>query len=590
MDRVRIIQFVFGLSLVAIIFRLFYWQVIKSDELSAMADSQRITTEEVVAPRGEILFSDGSILASSEPVFAVYAQPKVILDRLTTAKALAPFYAQNYYGQAWKEKEKKLISADDYLNFNKEKENDLQQAEETILEKLSQDLYWVGLNFSVNLEQKQTIQKLNLSGVGFDEKTRRFYPEGSSSAHLLGFIGSDSYGADKGYFGIEGYYNGELRGKNGQLVEEKDAHGLPILIGEYNLRDSTPGKTLVLNIDRTMQFILEKNLKSGIEKYQAKSVSGVVMDPNTGAILAMASYPNYDPSSYKGFPKEFFKNPITVDGYEPGSTFKVLVMAAAINEGLVTPETKCDICYGPLPIDKYMIRTWNNQYEANATMTDVIVHSDNIGMVFAARKLGLEKFYSYLQKFGFDSPSGIDVEDESAPGLKPLKDWGDIDLATGSFGQGISVNAMQLVKAIASIANGGKLMEPHIVGKVVDDKGTTVISPRVLGEPISQKTAQAVTQMMVDAVEKGEAKYFKLKGYRVAGKTGTAQIPVAGHYDPTKTIASFVGFGPADAPRFVMLIRYDQPGKSIYGAETAAPTFFQIAKEYFNYLNIPPTN
>lgn len=590
MSRIKVIQVVFVFSLVLIVLRLFYWQIIKSDELSALADSQRITSREVVAPRGDILFSDGSILASSEPVFSVFAQPKLITDKVVIASELAKFDAEVSYGKAWAETENNLITAQDVANLNKEKEQKIKELEAKILIKISQNLFWVSLNFNVDLNQKQQIEKLHFEGIGFDEKTRRYYPEGSSSAHLLGFIGADSYGIDKGYFGVEGYYEGELRGKNGQLIQERDAHGIPILIGKYNLRDSTPGKKLILNIDRTMQFILENKLKLGIEKYQAKSVSGVVLDPKTGAVLAMASYPNYDPASYTDYPKEYFRNPITVDGYEPGSTFKVLVMAAGINEGLVAPQTNCDICGGSLLVDKYTIRTWNNQYQPNATMTDVIIHSNNIGMVFVARKLGVQKFYEYLQKFGFDSESGIDVEDEYTPFLKPFNKWSDIDLTTGSFGQGISVNALQLVKAVASIANGGKLMEPHIVGQVVDSKGVSVITPRVLGTPISAETASAITEMMVQAVEKGEAKFFKPKGYSIAGKTGTAQIPVAGHYDPTKTVASFVGFAPADDPRFVMLIRYEQPTKSIYGAETAAPTFFEVATEYFNYLNIPPKN
>jgi cell division protein FtsI/penicillin-binding protein 2 len=588
MSRVKIIQIVFVVSLVLIILRLFYWQVIKSDELSALADLQRITTREVVAPRGDILFSDGSILASSEPIFLVFAQPKLVADKVLVARELGKIYTEVEYSNVWKEREKTLVSAEEYLAFNKEKEDKQKELEAKLLEKLSSNLFWVSLNFNVNLAQKQSIEKMNFAGIGFDEKTRRFYPEGSSSAHLLGFIGADSYGSDKGYFGVEGYYEGELRGKNGQLVQERDAHGTPILIGKYNLRDSTPGKQLVLNIDRTMQFILENKLKIGIEKYQAKSVSGIVLDPKTGGVLAMASYPNYDPGSYRDFAKEFFRNPITVDGYEPGSTFKVLVMAAGINEGVVTPTTQCDICGSPLQMDKFTIRTWNNKYQTNATMTDVIVHSDNIGMVYVARKLGLEKFYDYMQKFGFDSPSGADVEDEYTPFLKPLDKWSEIDLATGSFGQGISVNAMQLIKAVASIANGGKLMEPHVVARVVDKNSTTEITPRVLGTPISADAAKQVTEMMVRAVEDGEAKFYKPKGYTVAGKTGTAQIPVAGHYDPNKTVASFVGFAPADDPKFVMLIRYEQPTKSIYGSETAAPTFFEIAKEYFNYLNIPP--
>ncbi len=269
-------------------------------------------------------------------------------------------------------------------------------------------------------------------------------------------------------------------------------------------------------------------------------------------------------------------------------------MAAGINEGLVTPETRCDICNAPLPVSNYVIKTWNNQYMDNPTMTDVIIHSDNTGMVFVARKLGQDKMFDYIKKFGFGDVTGVDLQDEQSPDLRPLKDWKEIDLATSSFGQGISVTELQLVRAISSIANGGKLFEPHVVDTISDGKETYVVQPRIVGEPLKEETTKQVVQMMVDAVDKGEAQFYKkragVENYKIAGKTGTAQIAVAGHYDATKTIASFVGFAPADNPKFVMLVRYDQPTASIYGAETAAPTFFEIARDLFTYYGIAPVN
>jgi cell division protein FtsI/penicillin-binding protein 2 len=237
----------------------------------------------------------------------------------------------------------------------------------------------------------------------------------------------------------------------------------------------------------------------------------------------------------------------------------------------------------------FTIRTWNNKYYENTTLKDVIVHSDNTGMVFVANKLGLDKFYSYIENFGFGKPTNIDLEDESVPDIREKSDWREIDLATASFGQGIAVTPIQMVRAVAAIANGGNLMEPHVVGKIVDEKGTYEIKPKVIRRVLKEPAAQLVKEMMVAAVDEGEAKVFKPKGFKVAGKTGTAQIPVAGHYDPNKTIASFVGFAPADDPKFVMLVRYDQPSSSIYGAETAAPTFFEIAKQLFPYFKIAPS-
>lgn len=575
--RLRVIQTFIYLSFVAIVARLWFWQIIESDNLTARAEEQRVSSKTLLAPRGSILYSDGSVLAASEPNFALFAQPKIIKQKDLVAKELAEIiWGYEHKEDSQIEEKDKLTQT---LNLKVE-----------FLEKLSKDLFWVSLNKKVDLETKLKIDKKNFYGVGFDPGLTRFYPEGSSSAHLLGFVSADDYGADTGYFGLEGFYNGELRGKNGSLIEDKDAMGLPILIGTYKVKDARAGASLTLNIDRTIQHIVENNLKVDIEKYGAKGASALVMEPATGAILALASYPNYDPSDVTNFAKEYFKNPIVADGYEPGSTFKVLVMAAALNEGLVTPETICDICFGPYRIGGFTIRTWNGQYRENSTMTDVIVHSDNVGMVFTAQKLGVDKLYDYLQKFGIGKPTEVDLQDEYSPTIREKKDWKEIDLVTASFGQGISVTVLQLIKAVATIANGGILMEPHIVKSIQDEDKVTVISPREIERPITPETAKQVSEMMVKAVSQGEAKFYAPKGFKIAGKTGTAQIPVAGHYDPTKTIASFIGFAPADNPRFVMLVRFDQPSASIYGAETAAPTFFDIAKEIFTYYRITPSN
>jgi len=503
-------------------------------------------------------------LVSSNPVFSLYGLPKVIDSdqKVKIARSLS-----------------KILSKDpDDSDFVKDIGN-----------KLSQNLYWVPLKKNVTALQKKQIEELNLQGIGFAQDTSRFYPEGSSSAHLLGFLGSDAKGAGKGYFGLEGYYDGELKGISGSIKNERDALGLPILIGNFFTTEARNGKNLSLNVDATVQFILEKNLKAGMEKYGAKAASAVVMDPVTGGILALSSFPNYDPANYFDYPKEYYKNSVVADQYEPGSTFKVLVMAAALNEDLVKPDTKCDICAGPVSLGGFTIRTWNNQYRPDGTMKDIIVHSDNTGMVFTAKKLGLDKFYSYFQNFGFGEPTGIDLQDESSPEIRPKSNWKEIDLATASFGQGIAVTPIQMVSAVAAIANGGNLMEPHVVKEIKDENGSFEIKPKIIRQVINSSTAQLMKEMMVAAVEEGEARVFRTKGFRVAGKTGTAQIPVAGHYDSTKTIASFVGFAPADNPKFVMLVRYDEPSSSIFGAETAAPTFFNIAKQLFLYYKIAPT-
>lgn len=563
--RILWIKGFFLLFFLAILMRLFYWQIIKAPFLQAQAEDQHFTQTQVEALRGNIYFSDHSILASSNPSFSLYGLPKT-------------------------------LSKDEVVNISYklakvliEDGNDLDGLAKNIINKLSLDLYWVSLKKNITFEKKQEIDKLNLSGIGFDQASSRFYPEGSSSAHLLGFVGSDSKGGAKGYFGLEGFYDGELKGVSGFIRNEKDALGLPILIGNFLNTNVKNGKDLTLNIDRSVQFIVEEAMKRGIEKYDAKAASAVVMDPKSGAILALASFPNYDPLKYYNFPKEYYKNSIVADQYEPGSTFKVLVMVAALNENLVKPDTKCDICSGPISLGGFEIRTWDNKYYPDTSMKDVIIHSDNTGMVFAGKKLGLDKFYSYLQNFGFGNSTNIDLQDESSPDIRPKSNWREIDLATASFGQGIAVTPIQMVTAVSTIANGGFLMEPHIVSEIKDEHGLYEVKPKIIRQVLNKSASDTMKEMMVAAVEEGEAKFFRIKGFKIAGKTGTAQIPVAGHYDPTKTIASFVGFAPADDPKFIMLVRYDQPTASIFGAETAAPTFFEIAKELFSYYKIAPS-
>lgn len=563
--RIFWIKSFFLIFFLAIVVRLFYWQVVQAEYLQAQAEGQYFTNIEVGASRGNIYFFDGFLLASSNPSFSIFGQPKLIPGE-------------------------KLVEISYTLAKNLlEEGEEVETLAKDILDNLSKDLYWVRLRRNISYEKKKQVESLNLKGIGFDLESSRFYPEGSSSAHLLGFVGSDARGEGKGYFGLEGYYEGELKGISGSIRHEKDALGLPILIGNFLTSQVKNGKDLVLNVDRTVQFIVENQLRKGIEKYGAKAASAVVLDPKTGAVLALVSYPNYDPQKYYSFPKEYYKNSVVADQYEPGSTFKVIVAASAINEDLVKPDTRCDICSGPISSGGFTIRTWNNKYYPDTTLKDVIIHSDNTGMVFVSKKLGLDKFYSYLENFGFGNLTGIDLQDESSPDIRPKSEWREIDLATASFGQGIAVTPIQMVRAVSVVANGGYLMEPHVVKMIKDDKGEYEIKPKVIKQVIKDSTAKIITEMMVAAVEEGEARVFKPKGFKIAGKTGTAQIPIGGHYDPTKTIASFVGFAPADNPKFVMLVRYDEPSSSVFGSETAAPTFFEIAKQLFTYYNIAPS-
>ena len=404
------------------------------------------------------------------------------------------------------------------------------------------------------------------------------------SAQVTGFVGRDDVGKPLGYFGLEGYYDRELSGRSRIEKQEKDAGGNPLLIGDFQLMRGRSGRTLKLHLQRGTQYLVQEELKKGIERYGASAGEVNIMDPKTGGILAMTSWPTYDPAKFHLYDTSLYKNPAVANSYEPGSTFKVLVMAAAFNEGVVSEEDTCDICADAYPIGKYHIKTWNNEYKADASPEDIIVHSDNVGMVWAQQKLGGEKMLEYLKKFGIGQKTGIDMQEEVTPSLRTK--WGDIDYATSSFGQGIAVTSIQMLSAVGALANGGVLMEPHLVSSVIGESEVPV-PPKSRGQVISPETATRITTLMVKAVEEGEAKWAAPKGYVVAGKTGTAQIAVEGHYDAEKTIASFVGFAPAYNPRFVMLVKLSEPQSSQWASETAAPLWFGIAQKLLLHYNIP---
>ena len=557
MWRFYAIVAVFLLSFLIVIARLFYWQVVRAEELSLFGEAQYERTVEFSSQRGEIFASDGFPLVASTLSYLIYANPKEIKDIKNVSEKLS-----NILGT-----EPSSVSA-----------------------MLSLDRFWVPVASYVSIEKKNKIKELSLQGVGFDDQFSRFYPEASMSAHLTGFVGKNDIGEDKGYFGLEGYYDRQLKGKTLKIVQIKDAYERPIIAKREVGVGNTKGRALVTSVDRAVQHLVEEKLHEGIQKYGASGGMIGVIDPTSGNIIAMASYPTFDQKTYQRYSEEFYKNPFISDTYEPGSTFKTLIMAAGLDAKVVLPTTRCPICEGPVNIGGYTIKTWNDKYYKNATMIEVLQHSDNTGMVFVGQSLGLEKLVSYLSLFGIGQATGIDLQGEAPSSIRPKEEWRKTDLATASFGQGISLTPIQLLSAFASIANKGVRMKPRIVSTIHTSGGEKIeIKPKVLSRPLSEKTAKIMTEMLVNAVNKGEAAYLKPKGYRVAGKTGTAQIPVEGKYDLEKTIASFIGFAPADDPKFAMLVIFNKPTSSIYGSETAAPTFFEIAKNLLAYYKIQPT-
>lgn len=537
--------------------RLFYWQIVRADELASIGQAQYGRLVIQTAARGEIKTSDNYPVVANKLNYLFFINPQEIEDPIGLADKLSPI-----------------------LNIESA----------SISANIIPDKFWISLDDKVDNDKKEKIEQLGLMGLGFEKQITRFYPEASMSAKLFGFVGKDDSGDDKGYFGLEGFYDRQLRGKGGETVIINDAQGRPILSKLDRSSKVIDGRSLVLHIDRSIQFMLDNALKSGVDRFGAQAGMAAIMDPKTGAMIAMSSFPSYNPAKYEEYSDNLYRDPLISDIYEPGSTFKPLIMASALDAGVVEANTKCPICSGPVPIGEYNIKTWNSKYKPNLTMNEVIVHSDNTGMVYIGRQLGVDQMMRYLDKFGIGKLTGIDLQGEVVPNVREKDAWYPIDLATASFGQGITVTPIELLTAFSAIANDGKRMQPQVVSKIITDENETLeIQPKALDKPITDRAANIVTEMMVNAVNNGEAKFAKPKGYRIAGKTGTAQIPVAGRYDPNQTIASFIGFAPADDPKFLMLVIIDRPTSSIYGAETAAPIFFDVATKLLNYYNIPPT-
>ncbi|OGH52175.1 MAG: hypothetical protein A2186_03365 [Candidatus Levybacteria bacterium RIFOXYA1_FULL_41_10] len=547
----------FVLAFLVVAFRLFYWQVVRASYLSEIGRNQYGQEIKVFPERGEILTSDLFPIATNKVSYLLFANPKEVTNKEDVALRVAKILDTEYA---------------------------------SVSVSLSLDKFWVPIKPGLNEEKKEAIENLKIPGLGFEENYERFYPEASLAASLLGFVGKDDEGKDKGYFGLEGYYNRLLSGKEGSAIQIHDALGKPVIARLKEEGGALEGSDLILSIDRSIQFLVEKKLSDAVEKYGAQGGMVGVIDPKTGKIIALSSFPTFDPKKYYEYSQDLYKNAFISDLYEPGSTFKPLVMSAALNERKVTPATRCPYCGGPISVGGYDLHTWNDKYYPNTTMTEVIQHSDNTGMIFVAQTLGLEKMLTYLDRFGIGRLTGIDLQGEVSPDIKPENSWYAADLATAGFGQGISVTPVELLTVFSAIANKGIMMKPQVVSQVRDNEGRTVnIEPEIMGKPISEASAKVMTEMLVNAVNKGEASYARLKDYRIAGKTGTASIPIQGKYDPTKTIASFVGFAPADDPKFVMLVIFNKPSAAIYGAETAAPVFFSIARDILSYYKITPT-
>ena len=573
--RLRWLSFGLTASFLLILVRLFYWQILAGPRLQALGLLQYQTQRRQEPGRGQILSADDYPLAINQTDYSLYVyKPALTLDVERLSAQLAPYFLPGpLIATAGSEL---LAMAND-------------QAAQTFQQVLTTDSTWVPLAHHLDASLKARLEALNLPGLSFEANATRLYPEASLAAQLIGFVGSDEAGYPRGYFGLEGFYHRALSGEPGSLRSETDLLGRPIIFGAYQQIEALNGRSLKTHLDRGLQLLVESQLRQGLRRYAADAGEVIVMDPTTGAILALAALPNFDPNHYSEFLSAAYRLPAIAETYEPGSTFKLLVLAAALNEAVVTPETTCDqACQGPVKIGPYTIKTWDNQYHPGQTVSQILARSDNVGMVYLARLLGQAQLSQYLEAFGIGQPSGVDLEGETVVPLR--QSWGEIDLATAAFGQGVAVNSLQMLAAVNAIAAAGQRFQPQVVASLIEPDGNQVnLEPRPVNQVLRPETAKIMTELMVGAVAHGEAKWSLPQGYRLAGKTGTAQIPISGHYDQDKTIASFIGFAPADQPRFAMLVKLREPQTSPWASETAAPLWFNLAQAIFVYLNIPPS-
>ncbi len=561
--------------------RLFQIQVLAHEKYKNMAENQYQGSTILNAKRGNIISSDGYVLAGNQIDYLLYAEPKSITDTVkfsqTLSQALSEVMSLRNSGSQPK--------SDLYSSYN-----------ENIYKAVNKNLLWVPIERGITPDERKYLEDQKITGIGFEEEPVRFYPEGNLASHVLGFVASNGNGEKVGYFGVEGSLNEELKGKQGKITEETDAGGLPILIGSYKKIDPIQGRDVVLTINRSVQYIVERELKDGVEKYNAISGSIIVMDPYTGDVLAMANYPTYDPGNFTQNDTEIDektgrklvekRNLAISETYEPGSVIKPFTIATAIEHGLVTPETTYQD-NGPVNYSGHLVDNWDGKHWGTLNIIQLLQKSNNIGAAWVGHLAGSKNLYEYFTNFGLGTRTNIDLEGEDSGILRDYNSWTDIDLATAAFGQGLSATPLQMLNGFNVFANGGYLLEPKIIEKIKEPKKDIIIPTKNVRRVISSETDKTMVYLLEQAAEGGEAKYFTLKDYKIAGKTGTAQVPEEGHYSSDKTNATFVGFL-SGTRRFSMIVRLNEPKTSIYAAETAVPLWMDTALELINFFGIAP--
>ena len=534
--------------LVLLMGRTFYVQVIAAPALKSKAEVQSVRSVEIDAPRGTIYDRNGEVLAMSRTTASVYADPKQIKDPGAAAKELAPV---------------------------------LGMAEDQLVTKLTGDSAFRYVARKIDLGVGQRVKDLNITGIGVLSEAKRVYPKGALAPQLLGLVGGDY---DKGLAGLELQYDDELSGQNGELQVVSDRSGNRL--ATTSVKQAVPGASLALTIDADIQYETEKVLTDVVNEFKATKACAVVIDPTNGEILSMANTPVFDANDFasSAIKESDRRNMAVTDQYEPGSTFKMVVAAAALSAGLVTPDTKFALQPTITVYDRVVHEAHGEDVPAvrNYSVTQILSKSSNVGAVTLGLKVGKTRLVDMIRNFGFTQKLGVGFPGEVDGQMLAPERWSGTTIANVPIGQGIAVTPLQLVAAYAAIANDGVMVEPHLV------KGQGQLWTR---QVISESVAAQLRQMLTVTVQDGTGKLAQVKGYDVAGKTGTAQkVKETGGYYADRVVASFVGMVPASHPRLVILVTVDDPITQQFGAYVAAPAFARIADFCLKRLGIPPTS
>jgi cell division protein FtsI/penicillin-binding protein 2 len=549
-----------GLALLGV---LFFYSVVKHQEYVKAAEEQHIAKKIIKGKRGQIYVYDSPekeslfAVAINSESFRVSLVPKNVRDIDKVAEELSKIIG--------------LSKEEIKTRYTPYKDN----------------FYMPPLKKGLSYEQAEAIEKLKLVGVLIEREDKRLYPEKSLLAQTIGFVDYEG----NGQYGIEGVFDSYLKPSIGIAIGRKDLLGNFVNI--LNSEKAKNGADIYLTIDRNVQFVVEEKLKKAIETYKADAGEVIVLEAKTGNILAMAQWPTFDLNEFNKVPVEnhdLFLNKVIQATWEPGSILKPIVMAAALDSGAV-PDNYENTYGNVVVVQGHEIHTATNKAYGRETLSQILENSDNVAMVDISSKLGTEKMYEYLKNFNFGEKLGIEIGPEASGKLLEKKKWRDINRATISFGQGISVTPLQIASAYLAIANGGRLIQPKVVEKIVFSDGREEVFPtKEIRRVISEETAKKITNMLISVVERGHGKKAAVPGYQVAGKTGTAQIPLpSGGYEENTHIGSFAGFLPADNPRFVILVKLDRPKTVEFAESSAAPTFSEIASFLLTYYKVPAT-